>query len=114
MATYNIGASVELLPLVVVLALVVGPVLELKGGVGAGSDGAGDVLEEVALVAGLNLGDVGYNLRLEGVDGDGVCGRLELWSSANTTMSGFSYSRRRQGKRLRSMRHRQSIARRFP
>lgn len=62
---YNIRTCVKGLVLVVVLALVDGPVLQLDSRVGSGSDGAGDVVDLVALVAGNDLGDVVDDLFLE-------------------------------------------------
>lgn len=69
--TYHVGAGVELLVGRVVV-LVVGPVLELDRGVGAGLDG-GDAGELVALVARLDLGDVLDDLGLEVAGRVGVC-----------------------------------------
>ena len=70
--TYHVGAGVELLVGRVVV-LVVGPVLELDGGVGAGLD-RGDAGELVALVAGLDLGDGLDDLGLE------VTGRIGVYA----------------------------------
>lgn len=60
--THNIGACIKSLVVAALLLLVVGPVLELNGGVGAGSDRAGKGANLVALVARFDLGHVADNL----------------------------------------------------
>lgn len=55
---YDIGTGIESLILATVLALVVSPVRELDGGVGARGGGAWERADLVALVARLDLGDV--------------------------------------------------------
>lgn len=72
----NVGAREKCLVLVVVLALVDSPVLQLDGGVGAGLDGRRDGVDLVALVAGDNLGDVVDYLLLELGLAGGVYGGL--------------------------------------
>lgn len=57
--TYDVSAGVEGLVAAVVVA---GPVFELDGGVGAGGGGVGEGRELVALVAGLDGGDVADDL----------------------------------------------------
>lgn len=80
---YDVGAGVEGL---VAAALVAGPVGQLDGAVGAGRDGVGQVLELVALVAGLDGGDVADDLLAEVVLGGGVCGLSVLWRNGGVRL----------------------------
>lgn len=69
---YDIGAGIERLVLAAVLALVVSPIGELDGGVGACGGGAGEGGDLVALVARLDLGDVLDDLLRELALGGGL------------------------------------------
>lgn len=69
---YNIGAGIERFVLAAVLALVISPVRELDGGVGARGGGAGEGGDLVALVARLDLGDVLDDLLRELALGGGL------------------------------------------
>lgn len=70
--SYNVGAGVEGLVLAAVLALVVSPIRELNGGVGARGGGAWERGDLVALVARLDLSDVLDNLLCELALGGGI------------------------------------------
>ena len=71
--THNIRTGVKGLVPFVVLALVDAPVLQLDGGVVAGADRGGNVVNQVALVAGSDLGDVVDDLLVERGLCRGVC-----------------------------------------
>jgi hypothetical protein len=60
--SYDIGAGIECLVLAAILFLVVSPVGELDGGIGARGSGPGKRGDLVTLVAWLNLGDILHDL----------------------------------------------------
>lgn len=63
--THNIGACVKRLVVAAILLLVIGPVFQLNGSVGAGSDRAGKGADLVALVARFDLRHVADDLLRE-------------------------------------------------
>ena len=71
--TDDISTGVERLVATAQLGLVLRPVLELNGGIGARADGAGHLGDLVALVACLDGADVACYLLREGALGLGVC-----------------------------------------
>lgn len=70
--SYDISTNVERLILSVVLILVIGPIFKLDGRIGACRHAAGDGVDLVALVAGLELRHVVYHLLCELT----LCGRV--------------------------------------
>lgn len=77
-STYDVSAGIESLVLSAVLALIISPIRQLDGGVGACRRGAGKGGDLVALVARLDLGDVLDDLLRELALGGGIFGVVSV------------------------------------